>query len=388
MKVASLFSGIGGFEIGFGRSGHEVVLTCENWPPARAVLAAHFGSRGIPNHPDITELPDLPADVDVICAGFPCQDLSQAGRTAGIEGLRSSLVRHVFRLLDRRPVPWVLLENVSFMLSLGRGKALDAITHELEERGYRWAYRVVNSLGWLPQRRERVFLLASREGDPADVLYGDEATPALKPTSLDEYGHGFYWTEGIRGLGWAPDAIPTLKNGSTLGIPSPPAILRPIGDIITPDLRDAERLQGFPADWTAPAAAVARNSVRWALVGNAVTTPVAAWLGSRLGDPGVYDPQRNRPLRLTPGRWPRAARFDGRVRYAVEINEYPIWRARLPLLEFLEHPGKPLSERATAGFLRRAETSSLTLVTPEFKARVRRHLMTVRGAASDLIAAE
>ena len=51
--------------------------------------------------------------------------------------------------------------------------------------------------------------------------------------------HGFYWTEGTRGLGWAADAVPTLKNGSTIGIPSPPAILMPTGVVIQPDIRDA-----------------------------------------------------------------------------------------------------------------------------------------------------
>src|SRR5690606_35704194 len=78
---------------------------------------------------------------------------------------------------------------------------------------------------------------------------------------------GFYWTEGIRGLGAAVDAVPTLKGGSTIGIPSSPAILLPNGRVVTPDIRDAERLQGFPADWTQPAETVARKSVRWKLVG-------------------------------------------------------------------------------------------------------------------------
>ena len=78
--------------------------------------------------------------------------------------------------------------------------------------------------------------------------------------------HGFYWTEGVRGLGWAPDAIPTLKNGSTIGIASPPAILLPWGEVMTPDIRDAERLQGFAEDWTLPAESVSLDlRLRWSL---------------------------------------------------------------------------------------------------------------------------
>jgi len=159
MKVAGLFAGIGGFEVGLARGGHDSVLLCEIAAPARAVLGSHFGDTDC--HPDITELRSLPSDIELLTAGFPCQDLSQAGMTAGIDGARSSLVHQVFRLIDYKPVPWLVLENVSFMLQLGRGKALRVIVEALEERGYRWAYRVANSLAFVPQRRERVFLVAT-----------------------------------------------------------------------------------------------------------------------------------------------------------------------------------------------------------------------------------
>ncbi|MCS6780599.1 MAG: DNA (cytosine-5-)-methyltransferase [Geminicoccaceae bacterium] len=389
MKVAGLFAGIGGFELGLRRAGHETVLTCECWAPAIAVLAERLA--GVPNHPDIRELLDLPEEVELVCGGFPCQDLSQAGKTIGIGGARSGLVHEVFRLLGRRvaagrPVPWVLLENVSFMLHLEGGRAMERLVHAFEELGYRWAYRVVNSLGWLPQRRERVFFLASRVADPADVLLCDEAVPRPASTALGEIAHGFYWTEGIRGLGWAPDAVPTLKNGSSVGIPAPPAILMPDGRIVKPDIRDAERLQGFDEDWTEPAARVAKSSWRWSLVGNAVSVPVAAWLGSRLAEPDAYDPGRDRALPIA-GRWPRAARFDGRVRYAVEINDFPIWRGRPPLADFLRYPGELLSARATAGFLERTDRSSLRF--PEgFREAVRAHLERVLDGAPLAVAAE
>lgn len=377
MKVVSLFSGIGGFEAGFARSGHETILTCECWAPAVAVLAHRLP--GIPNHPDITVDFGLPEDTEVVCGGFPCQDLSQAGKTEGIEGRRSGLVHRIFELLDKRPVPWVVLENVSFMLSLNRGRALDAIVSELERLGYRWAYRVVNSLSFVPQRRERVFFVASRVGDPADVLLVDDSPPPLVETALDTHAHGFYWTEGTRGLGWAQDAVPTLKNGSTIGIASPPAILLPGGRVVQPDIRDAERLQGFEADWTRPAEGVGRASLRWSLVGNAVTVPVAEWLGKRLLRPGRYDVTRDRPL--PPGtRWPAAARSDGRGRFAVDISSSPIWRERRPLHEFLAHEGRPLSARATRGFLRRAEASSLRFV-PGFLDHIRAHLAVMEDAA-------
>jgi DNA (cytosine-5)-methyltransferase 1 len=179
-------------------------------------------------------------------------------------------------------------------------------------------------------------------------------------------------------LGWAPDAIPTLKNGSTVGIPSPPAILMPSGEVITPDIRDAERLQGFQAGWTAAASGVARESSRWSLVGNAVTVPVAEWLGRRLAAPGAYSADRDFALEED-GRWPKAARFDGVSRWSVKIGSYPCYRRRQPLAKFLKYPGKPLSVRATRGFLERTKRSSLNF-EPGFLPRLERHLVNMQGA--------
>jgi DNA (cytosine-5)-methyltransferase 1 len=373
MKVVGLFAGVGGFERGLARSGHQALYFCENWAPAVAVLRARFPD--VPNHPDIREPFDLPGDTELLCAGFPCQDLSQAGKTVGIDGERSGLVRRVFDLLTRRRVPWVVLENVSFMLHLNGGRALHHLVSALEELGYRWAYRKVNSLGFVPQRRERIFLVASLDGDPADVLFVDEAFAPAIDTRLDTHAHGFYWTEGTRGLGWAPDAVPTLKNGSTVGIASPPAILMPCGRIITPDIRDAERLQGFPADWTQPAERVGRMSLRWSLVGNAVTVPVAEWIGRRLAQPGQYNRDRDRLLPRI-GKWPAAARYDGSRRFQVTVSPFPVWTDRPALHEFLKHDGRPLSPRAARGFLGRADASSLRFVEG-FKDRVRAHMHAV-----------
>lgn len=371
VRIAGLFAGIGGLEKGLAAAGHETVLTCEIWEPARAVLAAQMP--GVPCERDVRTLAALPNDVDVVVGGFPCQDLSQAGRTAGIAGARSGLVGEIFRLLDDRAVPWVVLENVSFMLQLDKGRAMRIVIEALEERGYRWAYRVVNTLSFLPQRRERVLLVATNtDVDPSCVLFADEVEPELVATDIGVRAHGFYWTEGLRGLGWAVDAVPPLKNGSTVGIASPPAILLPGGDVVTPDIRDAERLQGFAADWTLPAESVGRPSLRWSLVGNAVSVPVARWLGGRLAQPGQYERARDIALPKS-GSWPRAARFDGTTRFGVQINSYPCWEARLPLNDFLQHPGKMLSARASRGFLSRTERAQLRFADG-FQDRVRAHL--------------
>ena len=371
MKVAGLFAGIGGVESGLAASGHQSELFCEIWTPAKAVLASRFPD--VPIVSDVADLSSIPDDIELLVAGFPCQDLSLAGRTAGIGGEKSGLVGHVFRLLDSRRVPWVVLENVPFMLHLDGGQAMCLLVESFEERGYRWAYRVVNSLSYLPQRRLRVIMVATTQDvDPAGVLFADEVEPPRAETSLDSHAHGFYWTEGVRGLGWAQDAIPTLKNGSTVGIASPPAILLPSGDVVTPDIRDAERLQGFESDWTLPAEAVGRRSIRWSLVGNAVSPPVAKWLGGRIGQPGIHELDRDIEIEGM-SRWPSAARYDGSRRFGVRISAFPDWLPRPPLAQFLNYPGKPLSARATRGFLSRTDKSTLRF-PPTFLDRLRAHL--------------
>ena len=223
LRVAALFAGIGGIELGLHDAGHRTELLCELDDAAQRVLSARFAD--IKRVGDIACVEELPT-VELVTAGFPCQDLSQAGRTAGITGSRSGLVGHVFRLLDGAdPAPtWLLLENVSFMLQLDRGRALSWLTDQLEARGYTWAYRVVDTRAFgLPQRRQRVLLLASKTEDPRPVLLNQDHGE-VELGDRTGLACGFYWTEGVRGLGWAIDAVPTLKGGSTIGIPSPPAM--------------------------------------------------------------------------------------------------------------------------------------------------------------------
>lgn len=382
MKIGSLFTGIGGFEVGLTQASKdfETVLVCDNLATSQAVLQARFPNAELDR--DVTQLCALPPEVDLVTAGFPCQDLSQAGRTAGLAGDRSVLVGEVFRLLEERknrgnPVPYVLIENVPFMLSLGGGRAIRVITDELERLGYRWAYRVVDSFSFgLAQRRERVYMLASLVADPAQILMADD-NPLTRPaTDLKKYGHGFYWTEGRSGLGWAVDSIPTLKNGSTIGIASPPAVLLPDGRLVKLGIRTAERLQGFEDDWTKPAETVGKSSLRWALIGNAVSVPVPKWIGQRLLNPGNYDLERDR-LFPSKGKAPKAARFDGKDRFAVEISTDPLGIVGPSLTHVMGDDFTLLSERATAGFLSRTERATLKF-HPGFIDAVRTHLERMR----------
>ena len=355
---------------------------------ARRILERHFP--GVLVVSDVRELQSV-GDCAVITAGFPCQDLSPVGRTSGISGHNSGLVRDVFRLLRCAgdDVRWLILENVPFMLHLHKGAAIREITGTLSRLGWRWAYRILDSRAFgLPQRRRRLFLVASRTEDPRPVLLGQDAgEPSI--ANRGRHSCGFYWTEGHRGLGWAVDSVPPLKGGSGVAIPSPPAIWSPPQRaFFLPSIEDAERLQGFASGWTRSAS---ENGVeerkRWRLVGNAVSVPVAAWLAERLQQPAMYDAADD--VDLAPGGpWPEAAwHVDGRLAVS-KVSSWPIKTPGSHLASFLKHELKPLSLKAAAGFLARLEHSTLRR-DEEFLTDFRRYVTnerkrtTVRVRASD-----
>lgn len=359
--VASLFSGIGGFETGFAAAGLKTTLMCEKDPAAQAVLRNRFPDTDLID--DVTLLSGVPA-CDVLVAGWPCQDLSQAGRMAGADGSQSGLVSHVFRLLDAMPKKpnAIVLENVAFSLSLQKGKAVRYVTAELAVRGYRWAYRVLDTREFgLPHRRRRIFIIGMLEGDPGSILFDGIDQPIAEEEAAADIG--FYWTEGNRGVGWTPDAVPPLKGGSGLSIPSPPAIWTiQTGLFRTPGIEDAERLQGFVPGWTAAARNTEKGDRRrWHLVGNAVSVPVAAWIGRRLassaGDDLAYHEHGTQTLIKHNAGWggPKQATY-----YIPAAGEGPGEGRRISVASFGLKDAQPLSLRAAEGFLRRYMKSGLT----------------------------
>jgi DNA (cytosine-5)-methyltransferase 1 len=383
--VVGLFAGIGGLELGLHRAGHRAILLCESDPAARAVLRTRFAAS--PLDDDVRSLRNVPPDTSLIAAGFPCQDLSQAGMTRGIEGAQSGLVGEVLRLVEQHRTPWVLLENVPFMLQLSRGRAMSILTAAFEALGYKWAYRIVDARAFgLPQRRRRVYFLASRIGDPRTVLFADEAQPDADSANHCAVACGFYWTEGVRGLGWAIDCVPTLKGGSGVGIPSSPAIVLPNGNVVTLDIRDAERLQGFSADWTRPAEAVSKRGTRWRLVGNAVSVPAARWIGRRMLHPRAALSFITTPFKVD-GTWPTAAWNVGDGRVRVTASEFPVRYVQRPLQQFLKYPPIELSAKATAGFLRRTERANLRF-PPGFLDTLKKHLLRMQAESNDSSSSE
>lgn len=156
MNVVSLFAGIGGFDLAFERAGATTILQAEIDPVARAVLAAHW--------PDVQRIEDVHdvsrVDADLICGGFPCTDVSIAGKRAGLAGKQSGLWFEFARILDESRPAWCLIENVPGLLSSNSGQDMGTVLGTLGNLGYGFAYRVLDAQFFgVPQRRRRVFIV-------------------------------------------------------------------------------------------------------------------------------------------------------------------------------------------------------------------------------------
>ena len=170
MKVLDLFSGIGGFSLGLERAGMETVAFCEIEEYPRKVLAKHWPN--VPIYNDVRELTNdrLRADgitgIDVICGGFPCQDISAAGNQAGIgEGTRSGLWSECARLLgDIRP-QYAIFENVTALISGDNGRWFEQVLWDISQVGYdaEWHCIPASELG-ANHHRDRVWIIAYPPG--------------------------------------------------------------------------------------------------------------------------------------------------------------------------------------------------------------------------------
>jgi len=197
VRHASFFSGVGGLDLGFERAGIETVSVSEIDPYANAVLAERFPDA--PNLGSITEVEanDIP-EADIWSGGFPCQDLSVAGKRAGFAGKRSSLAFTFLDLVEQRRPRWLVLENVPGLFSSNKGADFGRLLNEMEQLGYGVSWRTLDARYFgVAQRRRRVFLVASFESDrAAEVLLeceGCERHPSPR------------WTQRQGVAGGAPD---------------------------------------------------------------------------------------------------------------------------------------------------------------------------------------
>ena len=218
MKVFSMFSGIGGFDLAMRNLGHEIVGACEIDKYAQQVYRKQFP--GVPIHDDASKVQaeSLP-QFDVLCGGFPCQAFSIAGKRRGFSDTRGSLFFEIARIAKEKQPSILFLENVKGLFSHDKGETFRTILNSLDEVGYDVEWQLHNSKHFVPQNRERVFIIGHLRGQRSRQVFplgGIDKKPVKKIKSdfnlygkLTEHnGNKIYKTDGIS---------PTLMSSSGSG---------------------------------------------------------------------------------------------------------------------------------------------------------------------------
>lgn len=299
-KIASFFSGIGGVDYGLQMANFEISFQCEIDKFCNEILAKHWPD--VKRHENIKDLDHATIPISEVWAGgFPCQDVSIArmGPRAGLKGKRSGLFHDFADLLRARPPQVLLLENVPGLLSSHGGRDFGTVIRTLADIGYSLGWRVLNSKNFgVPQSRSRIYIVGcyNDHRGPIEILFESECgegnvekgrpaeKAALSPfkESLGDPVTGPVYPKIAYCL-YACSARHTGTDWSRTYVTYPDGRVRRL----TP--RECEGVMGFPLGWTRPSAAAHANddpedidTLRYQALGNAVTPPVAEWLGHRI----------------------------------------------------------------------------------------------------------
>ena len=345
MNILSLFSGVGGMDLGLERAGHTIVAMCEIDPHARSILKYHWPDT--PIHEDVTTLDgsQYAGRIDLVSGGSPCQDLSVAGQRKGLDGARSGLFWHQCRVADQAAARWVLWENVPGALSSNNGNDFAAVLWGLTgtyprvpDGGWntcgvvvgpkRWAVWRLLDAQWfgVAQRRRRVFVVAGAGGPcRPEILFESEGmfggvapsrTPGEEVAALTSTGVGtcgaddnqaqaghLTFVKAKRARTDQDDetraTVVTIQSfdtqfGSNANVfdnqsPTLKSSQQPPSATTNNGVRrltpiECERLMGWPDNWTATRhdGKQQADSHRYRQIGNGVASNVTEWIGRRL----------------------------------------------------------------------------------------------------------
>jgi DNA (cytosine-5)-methyltransferase 1 len=238
VTLGSLFAGIGGFDLGFERAGFETVWQVEIDEYCRRVLERHF-----PRAERFADIRDCGAHnlkpVDVICGGFPCQDISDAGKRAGIDAERSGLWSEMRRIIGELRPPFAVVENVSALL----GRGMERVLGDLAALGYdaEWDCFRASEFG-APHDRERVFICAYSNRNGLEA-YSDE-TVLCKPFG-DSRADGYVSSMGRENVWASTRPLGARPMGVGNGIPADVDRLKCLGNAVVPQIAQwiAERIK-------------------------------------------------------------------------------------------------------------------------------------------------
>lgn len=197
-RVASMFAGIGGIDLGFSQSGCKVVWANEIDSAACKTYRHNFPDINLIERDihkvDVESMPDF----DILTAGFPCQPFSIAGKQEGFNDKRGNLFFEITRIVDRKRPPVIFLENVKNLLEHDNGKTFLVIYNSLAQFGYCMRYKVLNALeyGNLPQNRERLFIVAFKDWEqcnkfefPSPIELTQRLFDIIDRTEQQAYGY-------------------------------------------------------------------------------------------------------------------------------------------------------------------------------------------------------
>lgn len=299
MTLGSLFDGLGGWQLAAVHNGITPIWSCEIDSYCRLISHRHFTQsiqlgdiRGITN----------PPFVDIITAGFPCNDISIAGHRAGLAGERSCLFYDAIRIIRNVKPKFAIFENVVGLLSSNNGADFHSVLEQIAESQIpipsRWsnaglvdcsdrqiAWRILDSQYFgVPQRRRRIFIICSfGSRRAAQILFECEGLRGNFETRKTQV-KGIAPPHFRRAFGFGRDAFNSGKNakfGLSLSEDiQPPLTARGAAAVfdgyvvrrLTP--RECERLMGLPDDWTAGIS----DSQRYKMIGNGMAQPVADWI--------------------------------------------------------------------------------------------------------------
>ena len=338
IRILELFGGIGGFAYGIekalGKEKYEIAGYYDNDKYATAVFNYNFSTKYEPTDIRQVDENDIPRH-DLLCAGFPCQAFSIAGKRRGFEDTRGTLFFEIARVLQAKKPPYFLLENVKGLLSHQEGKTFRIILQTLDELGYDLQWMVLNSKFFgVSQNRERVFIIGNLRGKPRPEILpfrenagevqevsGEEiVSSAITTENAHAYGNTMtcgqtlaiarcldanmwkgatpkeYFEKSKRNIVMIMDyrsdegfrirknrISPTLTSHSDSvgGVPIPMIFDMKLRRLRRLTPLECERLQGFPDNWTKYGYFVDKNEIRkisdtqrYKMLGNAVTVNV------------------------------------------------------------------------------------------------------------------
>ena len=272
LKFFDLFAGIGGFRLGMERAGHQCIGSCEWDKHARETYKKNFGS--YPEYNDVKDLhPQSLPYFDVLCAGFPCQAFSHAGKRRGFEDTRGTIFFEIIRIARERKPRYLFLENVKGLLHHDKRRTFRTILASLDELGYDAEWRVFNSKEFTGQNRERVFIVAHLRGERTRQVFTirENNTQIRKPQQTEPQAISVENTKA-NGRRIKPPGFPsfTLSRNCGIGVK-----INNIYRYFT--VKECERLQGFPDNWT-----IGSDTQRKNQIGNAVTVDVVEYIAKEL----------------------------------------------------------------------------------------------------------